>query len=208
MVTAPNLFFDGMLIGKAEAPQRILDSEEHAFNYWAIVKKRFGNISGSDYLKCARRFSTLCDEIYLGSKFDLCLNKVVPLGYAVALASRCEWRGMPGEKLEISGLMDESFQKIFADSYSMELTIKPTVERNDIWCAFSQITWTRDRPKTIFLYAQGGGKHDQEGKCQSGPFHNLLLRKMFFVPGSAPSLNFKVKLGIEAKMKEAEGKLF
>ena len=206
MEATANLFFKGVLIGEQEAPQRILEAQRSASTYYAVLKKRFGHITADDFLKYTRRFAVLCNEIYHGSRLELLKDKSIPLGYAVSAASRGLYRGNPGEAIDIDCLTIESFREVFGCSSSIILNIKPKALREDICASFSQIEWTYGRPRTIFFYAQQGGRYDLEGSLR--PLENLLFRKMFHVPGFAPSINFAVKLGICAFLDEAEGKLF
>lgn len=207
MTTATaSLFFDDALIGAEEAPRRVLEAERLASTYHAVLKKRVGHITAYDFLKYARRFSVLCNEIYQGSVLELRKNKRVPLGFAVFAASQGVYKGNPGEMIDVSRLTGESFREMFEHSSSMVLNVKPMVPRDDIRSSFAQIEWTRGRPRTIFFYAQQGGRYDLKGSQR--PLENLLLRKLFHVSGVAPSLNFAVKLGVGASLDEAEGKLF
>ena len=201
MAATIGLFFDDTLISTEEAPRRILKRSD--FTYRAILKKRFGPVTADDFLKYARRFSVLCNEVYKESKLELQKNKSIPLGSDVALASQGQYEGELGETLDINQLNVDSFREIFKHSSSLVLIIQPTVERKDICYSFSQIRWTRDRQRTIFFYSQDGGKFDPKG-----PLHNLLIRKMFYVSGVAPNLNFAVKFGVGAFLNEAEGKRF
>lgn len=195
-MTTANLFLEDTLIGTDEAPQRVLEAERLALTYRAILKKRIGRITADDFLKYASRFSILCNEIYQGSKLELRRNKGIPLGFDADLASRGHYMGDPGEVIGIDTLTADFFRETFKRSSSIVLSIKPTVSRDDIRHSFAKIEWTRDRPWTIFFYAQQGGRHDLESN--HGPLENLLLRKLFHVSGVAPSLNFAVKLGIDA----------
>lgn len=212
MAVTASLFFGDALIGTEEAPRRVLEAERFAFNYWAVLKKRFGHITADDFLKYSRRFSVLCGEVYRGSNLELRINKGVPLGFAVLAANLGIWEGVPGEKLDVSQLTVDTFREIFARSSSVTLDIRPIIERDDIRLSFSQIEWTRERPRTIFLYAQDGGRYDQRrdqtGEYHRGPLHDLLLRKMFYVAGTAPSFNFVVKMGVGASIKASEGRMF
>lgn len=203
---AAGLFFKGEVVGREEAPRCVLEAERFASTYNAVLKKRFGHITADDFLKYARRFALLCNEIYRGSELELRRNKSVPLGFAVFAASQSVYEGGPGEVLDISQLTPDSFRGILERSSTMVLDIRPKAARDDIRHSFAQVEWTHGRPKTIFFYAQQGGRHDLKGSQR--PLENLLLRKMFHVPNSAPSLNFTVKLGIGASLNEAEGKLF
>lgn len=206
MVATVNLFFDNVVIGDEEAPQRVLEAQRRASSYDAVLKKRFGRITADDFLKYARRLTILCNEIYQGSKLELLKNKSIPLGFAVFVASQGLYEGYSGEVIDINQLSADSFRKMFEHSSSMILNIRPNVRNRDIFSSFTQIAWTRGRLKTIFFYAQQGRSY----YCSEnhGPLEDLLLRKLFYVPGVAPSLNFAVKLGLKAHFDEAEGKLF
>jgi hypothetical protein len=206
MTATASLFFDDALIGIEEAPQRVLEVERFASTYHAVLKKRLGYITADDFLKYARRFTVLCNEIYQGSVLELRRNKSVPLGFAVFAASQGVYEGNLGEVIDIVQLTPDSFREMFERSSSVVLDIRPEVSREDIRSSFAQIEWTRGRPRTIFFYAQQGGRYDLEGSQR--PLENLLLRRLFHVSGVAPSLNFAVKLGVGASLDEAEGKLF
>lgn len=208
MAAVVSLFFDNMLalVGADEAPKRILETERFASNYRAVLKKRFGHITADDFLKYARRFAVLCNGIYRGSRFEFLKNRSVPLGFAVFAASQGAWEGNPGEELDISKLTTDAFREIFTHASSMVFNIRPRVSREDIRSSFVQVAWTRGRPRTIFFYAQQGGRYDLNGSQR--PLENLLLRKMFYVSGVPPSFNFAVNLGVRAYLNEAEGKLF
>ncbi|MBI2626788.1 MAG: hypothetical protein HYW77_00915 [Parcubacteria group bacterium] len=206
MTATASLFFDDALIGTEEAPQRVLEAERFASTYHAVLKKRLGHITTEDFLRYARRFTVLCNEIYQGSMLELRRDKSVPLGFAVFAASQGVYEGNPGETIDIGQLTANSFREMFEHSSSMVLDIRPRVSREDIRSSFAQIKWTRGRPRTIFFYAQQGGRYDLEGSQR--PLENLLLRKLFHVSGVAPSINFAVKLGVGASLDEAEGKPF
>lgn len=203
-MAAKGLFFDGVLIGAEEAPNHILKAERFASSYYAVLKKRLGRIVADDFLKYARRFSVLCDKIYQGSNLDLRMNEVVILRPSTPppeLMFLHKGRGTSGKNINVDQLTADEFREIFAPCSSMVLTIKPLVERADIRYSFSKIEWTCARPKIIWLYSQDGGRCDGDG-CHPGPLTDLLLRKMFYVPCVAPSLNFAVKLGVEADLDE------
>lgn len=196
------LFFEDVLIGQQEAPQRILESQRFQSTYHAVLKKKFGSITADDFLKYARRFAVLCDEVYRESNLRLRKNQGVPLGYAFFAASQGEWEGVPGETLDLINLTADLFQEIFELSSSMVLVIRPKVAEH-LLSSFAEIEWTHGRPKTIFFYAQDGYHPDRSHR----PLENLLLQKLFYVSGVAPSFNFAVKLGVGAYMDEMEGKL-
>ncbi len=208
MTAAASLFFDDVLIGVEEAPQHVLEAQRFASSYDAVLKKRFGRIRSENFLKYARRFVALCNEIYQGSVLELRKNKSVPLGFAVFAASQGLYEGNLGEIIDINQLTVDSFQKMFEHSSSMVLDIRPIAERDDIRFSFSRIEWTHGRPRTIFLYSQDSGRYDQAGEYHRGPLHDLLLRKMFHVSGVVPGLNFAVKIGVGALLDEAQGRLF
>ena len=201
-----SLFFDNaLIIGTEEAPQCVLKAEQFASSYYAVLKKRLGHITADDFLKYARRLTVLCNEIYQGSVLGLRKDKSVPLGLAAFAASQGVYDSNSGETIDINRLTANSFREMFEYSSSMVLDTRPKILRDDIHASFAQIEWTRGRTRTIFFYAQQGGRYDLEGSQR--PLENLLLRKMFHIPGVAPSLNFAVKLGIGASLNEAEGKL-
>jgi len=206
MTATASLFFDDALIGTEEAPQRVLEAEQFASDYHAVLKKRLGHITADDFLKYARRFVVLCNEIYQGSVLELRRDKSVPLGFAVFAASQGNYEGNPGEAIDVSRLTADSFREMFERSSSMVLDIRPKASRDDIRSSFAQIEWTHGRPRTLFFYAQQGERYDL--KESQRPLENLLLRKLFHVSGVAPSINFGVKLGVGASLDEAEGKLF
>jgi hypothetical protein len=207
MTATADLFFDNILIGAEEAPQGVLEAQRFASTYDAVLKKRLGHITANDFIKYARRFAALCNEIYQDSVLELRKNKSVPLGFAVFAASQGLYEGNPGEAIDIDRLTADSFREMFEHLSSMVLDIRPIVEHDGIRFSFSQIQWTRGRPRTIFLYSQDSGRYDQAGEYHRGPLHDLLLRKMFHVPSTAPSLNFAVKLGVSALLDEAQEKL-
>ncbi len=188
MTATASLFSDNESIGTEDAPQYLLNVARLEWNYHAVLKKRFGNITASDFLKYARRLVVLCDEIYQGSVLEL----RVPLD-----SFDRNFR----ETVEISTLTENSFRKVFKHSWSMRLTIRPMILSDEIRHSFAQIEWTRCRPRAIFFYAQQG-----EGYILWRPLENLLLRKLFYVSGVAPSLNFVVGLGLSVWMDEVEGK--
>ncbi len=204
MTALTSLFFDAT-IGTEEAPQHILESERFSSSYHAILKRRFGRVTADDFLRYARRFTILCNQVYQGSKLELRRNKSIPLGFEVFLASQGGYEGEPGEVIDANRLTNDSFREMFEDSFSIVVNILPKLAREDILHSFAQVQWTRSRPKTIFFYAQQGGRYDLEGIQR--PLENLLLRKLFHVPSAPPSINFTVKLGVSGWANKAEGKL-
>lgn len=206
-MTLPAILFshDAFLSSNEEAPQRTLASQRHSSCYRAILKKRIGTITSKDFMKYARRLASLCEEIYQGSILTLQKDKSIPTGREVFVASRGAYEGNPGEPIDLEQLTDQSFLEIFKYSSSMVLCIKPSSACEDTLSSFAQIKWTHKRPRTIFFYAQQGGRYDLA--TIERPLENLLLRKLFHVPGSAPSMNFIVKLGVADFLNELEGKL-
>lgn len=196
-----------MLIEEQEVPQHILEEQRCAATYRAVLKKRFGRITANDFLKYASRFIVLCDKIYQGSELELLKDRSVPLNFTdLFAASQGLYKGEPGETLDISRITPESFRKIFKHSSSVVLDILPKVWREDIATSFAQVEWTYGRSKFISFYAQQGGRYDLPGGQR--PLESLLFRKMFYVPGTAPNINFAVRFGTSARMDELLGNPF
>lgn len=189
-----------------EAPQRILETVRFESFYHAVLKKRFVHIAADDFVKFARRFVFLCEQVYQGNALWLRRDESVPLGWASVAASLGQYEKDPGEVIRLEDLGEDRFREIFATASTITLTIKPTVHRPDVKHSFAKMAWTRGRPKTVFFYAQQGGRHDIESACDR-PLEGLLYRKMFHVPDSAPNLRFSVRLGIDASLSERRGNL-
>lgn len=208
MTIKTNLFLEETLIGKEEAPQHVLETEQLAHNYLAVLNKRLGNITAYDFLKYARRLSVLCKNFYRESNIELELyvNKSVSLRFAVFQGML---KGASGEKIDVGQLTVDAFREIFESSCLITLCIFPMIEVYGINYAFSKIEWRGEMPKKIVIFSQDmGGKYDKNRMYHRGPLHDLLIRKMFYVSGTAPSFNFAVKLGVAAIQEQDEGKMF
>lgn len=213
-----------------QAPLRILERVSNEFSYQAFLKKRFGNISAEDFVQYGLRFAALCDQIYQGSELKLFRNRSVPVGPLETFLEGSGIFGPEGELISLEENSQE-FKNTFDTSLTATLNIHPASPSEDLSSSFAQMEWNRRKPKTIFFYAQQNrptykGKEISEeafvgglgympsprdleafsemaqwqGKSQPSLI-NLLYRKMFHVPGSAPNLLFSVGLGIDATLK-------
>lgn len=206
MTIAKGSFFDTAQIGLEEAPYHIVEAAQSAASYHAVMKKRHGRVAAEDFPKYASRMVALCDEIYLGSSLELRKNKHIPLRLAAFAVSLDFHEDNSGEAVDIAQLTADSFREMFDSASSVVLDIRPRDFREDVRYSFAQVEWTREKPKAIFFYAQQGGRYDCEGGQR--PLENLLLRKMFYVTGTAPGYGFDVKLGVGAVLDESGVSLY
>lgn len=183
---AGNPFF-GCKIGATKAPSKKIREFQSKSSYYATVFKRFGfRISVSDFLKIARRFLTICNEIQRGSSIELLANTYSPV---VVLRNDNNSGGNSGELIDVSKLTDNEFKRIFKQSSSMTLEIRPKDSNNmEMKFSYGLIEWTSKKPDVIFVYAKGFSEE----------LAGTLNQKLFFVPESAPNMTLSVKLGRRA----------
>ena len=211
-------FLDNELIGDDEAPEKILkrwrdyetkEASRYSMcstretSYHAELKKRFWGITPDDFLKYARRFAVLCGKVYRVSEVKLQGEAQVPLDNLFSgtfpppifmfplfvLLSPRRW------ELDVNQITADNFYKVFELSSRVMLLVKTDVliknsftgdERN----LTQVVEWDHLDPKRIFFEQAG-----DEDKLRGKQLEELFLRKMFYVPGVAPSFNFWVKPG-------------
>lgn len=189
-----------------DAPREVLNKIKNESTYWAIVKKRVGGITAEDYLRYAKRFVDLCNLTYKGTQAKLTVDAAIPLGPVnTFIASAGEFQDNPGSTIDINDLDAAKFKYIFDKSSSVYLRIQPKTESKDSFLSFATVTFTREKPNTLFFYGQAVGENVPS--YEHGPFVNLLYKKMFFVKDSAPTLNHRVKLGISSSYDERVGRI-
>ena len=186
-----NLFVTNVEVREESAPKSVIESGRFEATYYAVLKRRLGRIRARDFLMYGRRFVALCSKVYPGTSITVHENQSVPVGFALRAASLGEYKGITGEILNLEKLTDDAFRAIFDSAFSVVLRVEPKFEREDMRYSFGQMEWTRERSQTIFFYAQGD------------LLERLLLEKMFYISGVAPSLNYMVGLGVESFLRGA-----
>ncbi|HEX7456448.1 MAG TPA: hypothetical protein VF303_03200 [Candidatus Nanoarchaeia archaeon] len=187
-------------IGSRQAPEWVLRKAEFELSYHAIVRKRLGCINTGDFLRCARRLVALCNKVYRESTITLRRDKrvwqeeePVPIGRTTVMVPQIQEDASSGEILDV-GVLDESrFEEIFQTANRITLRVEPRSATGDFEFSFAEMEWSREKPKAIYFYAQGGRVRSLDA---------VLYRQMFYVPGMPPSLSFRVELGIEPEIRE------
>ena len=153
--------------------------------YRAFLVRRLFRITPNDFLTQARRFVALCDKFYQGSKVKLIQDKFF-------------FEDFPGNQIDLRGLTEESFQKIFFESLSLKLVITPKkFKDSSLKDSFAHVRWINYKERALFFYAQGG----RDLVTGQNRFFELLFRKMFYVRGVPPNLLYSVRYGIDNHMK-------
>ena len=185
-----------------QAPDWVLEKVKSESDYHAVLTKRVGSITPSDFIKNSRKFASLCDQIYQGTTGTLKVDEVIPVGPWESLLAGEEgsWPTHNGHLVDLNSFSLEGLEKMFREHRSVSLTLEPASSREDIRSSFAKIEWTRKLPGKLSFYAQQGGRCDIQGNLR--PLEDILYKRMFFVPGTAPTLNSRVKLGVSAYLEE------
>ncbi|MBI3075013.1 MAG: hypothetical protein HYY92_02245 [Parcubacteria group bacterium] len=181
-----------------------MESQRYADAYFAVLRKRFGCVTGAEFLRYARRLAVLCDTVYNGSTIEIRKNHEIPIGRFALLSAGSGWRKVSmGEKLDINTVdTSAAFRIRFLYAASMKVEIFPLTQ-NGGGSSRATIEWTCQRPKTIFFRVEEPGRYDKNGR-HPGTLQELLTRKMFHVHGVAPGINSTVRLGILETIQELE----
>ncbi len=188
-------FFGGCKISVDEAPREVVEKEEPAYDYYAVVWKYSGQVEAEDFLRLARRLTVLCFQVYGRAVVELRAAPRVLSNFHAPIGARSDLPH-PDPRFDVSRLSYDAFRAIFASSFSVGLRI---AQKTTCWgegVAHALIEWSGHKPDLLLLSAHRGSAHDP--RTGGGQLEKLLLRKLFHVRGMPPDHRFDVNLGFEA----------
>lgn len=156
-------------------------------SYYAVLKKPFWTFTACEFVKYARRLTSLCMHVYGRANFELKRNNT-PFNFNFS-DNALQIGKKKGVSIGITFLTDHSFREIFMASSSIGLRILQKPHGEAIAKSFAMIEWTSTRPRTLFFYAKNGEETDNRtghGELQS------LLRQQLFIPGVIPEPKSKL----------------
>ena len=190
--------------------ERTVDPGMKECSYCAVLKKRCGKISAEDFLRFSQRFVMLCNEIHKDYRISLVKNMRIPTGAFFAASDCGEFWNIPfgGGEVEFphETINPEEFSTFFQDALSLSMSVLSTKVEEDMDFVRASVQWTWDKPSSLFFHAQQGPV-DQLGQDRT-PLHDLLLRRMFHLPGQPPCKEFALLYGSMAYGLELEGNFY
>lgn len=187
-------FFGGCNIGNDEAPKEIVENKELSYDYYAVVWKYGGSVEAMDFLRLARRLTTLCFQVYGRATTELRADSRASFNFLVAPGVMPD-NHVSDPRFDVCRLNYNAFRIIFASSFSVGLRIAQRPSRSGNSISHALIEWNASKPDLLFINTQRGDLNDL--RTGDGQLENLLVRKLFNVPGAPPNNFFDVNLGFE-----------
>lgn len=182
--------------GPAEAPLDTISEPLRRYgnyhHYRAVLTRRLGALTATDVVANGQRLVSVCDEVYDGTEIALISEQGVPMNEALGAASHGEYIGSEGITINTEELTMDGFRAWFNQAWTMRLLVKPAPTDEAMKVSFATMEFARQSPRRLFFYAQDGLRQPADRMSLS----ERLTRKLFQVPSTAPSLNYKVQLGV------------
>lgn len=190
--------FSPIPLGTAVAPLTTIGEplcrESGYRSYRAVLTRRLGALTAADFVINGQRLVSVCDEIYNGTEITLVAEQAVPMNETLVAASHDQYVGPEGITISTDELTMDNFRHWFDLARTMKLLVKPTAADDVMKGSFAVMEFTRQSRRRLFFYAQDG----LQRRAARPSLTKRLTRKLFQVPSTAPSLNYKVQFGISA----------
>ncbi|HVV66688.1 MAG TPA: hypothetical protein VHB72_01295 [Candidatus Saccharimonadales bacterium] len=202
-LTPVSIFNQLPAIGPEEAPSEIVrEAHTDLFPYRAALAKPRGNITSDEFTEFSQRFLALCDDTFEDMELQVIADGGVPVGAVQTIAaSQGEYSGSKGHQIDPGTLDAEGFEALFKSAKTIQIMARPGSGENPD-ASFASIEWTRSLPDIMLFYAQAITRKNEQ------QIPEVMAKKMFYVPGSAPRRNMRVGLGVGAQLQARnEGKV-
>lgn len=168
-----------------ELPRDIARMFRHESMFHGVVIKRIGVVTASDFVRWSRRLVAVCLSVHPEMQVEF----------------NSDFHG------DAESVSLEYFKDVFDfENVTILRVCKPHTS------TFASVSFHRRLPRVIEFYAQDGyrygyleGEETTTSTPVDGSIERAMERAMFFVPGSAPSMNWGVRVGISETMKITEG---
>lgn len=172
-------------------------------NFRAVLVKRFGKITPADFIAYGSRLKAVSDQSFGISAGVFVTDQSFPTTYVGSvLLSDDLVPYIKGSPVDLAGLTEAGLAQLFKTHPSLELKIQPQSDQNGFDSSFASVEWARELPNKLFFYGQESYMENPRPLVdEKKPFVTALYAQMFN-GGIRENLQFSVKLGIDAALKE------